>query len=98
MSKYKRIGSQTGIKKQNNTKHYGDIQKPSYLDTNFLMEKLGMKTSRENGYKKKNHELKYLNENISPTLIYEDSANISNYKSKSQKKRSINDNNNKKKK
>ena len=86
-------------KKKKKTKNNQDYhQKPSYLDTKYLMEKLGIKITNEDIYKKKDHthmsqyQLKSKNVNIT-TFNNED--NSDNFKSKSQKKRNKNDNNKK---
>ena len=87
-------------KKSKNNQEYR--QKPSYLDTKYLMEKLGIKITNEDIYKKKDqthmsqYQLKTKNVNITTTTINNED-NIDNFKSKSQKKRNINDNNKKNK-
>ena len=106
-NKYRRVCSNIDIKDKKKLKNNQENhQKPSYLDTKFLMEKLGIKITNEDIYKKKgkNHisqyQLKSKNVNITSTLNNEN--NSENFKSKSTRKRNKNDkngnNNNKKNK
>ena len=107
MSKYRRISNNMELKEKEKKKSKNNIeqQRPSYLDTKSLMEKLGIKIANEEIYQNKNSlynnpkQLKNdnININITTNLINEDNSNANNFKSKSQKKRNKNDNHNKRK-
>ena len=85
MSKYRRVCSNMELKEKKKSKNNQEYrQKPSYLDTKYLMEKLGIKITNEDIYKKKDqthmsqYQLKTKNVNITTTTINNED-NIDNF-------------------